>query len=115
MIPALFLFATAISAFAADTPTLQPSVELTAAPAAQAGEYHVDIAVTDLATKNSLASPKLLVKSGESGSVRVDLPDEVALTISVTVEGVAQRLSYKMQILDHGRAISNASAEVAFK
>ncbi|MFZ2237757.1 MAG: hypothetical protein WBP11_01720 [Dokdonella sp.] len=115
MLPALFLLATSFSAIAAHVPALQPSVELKVAPAEQAGQYQVDIAVINLATKKSLASPMLLVKSGEPGSVRVDLPNDMAVTISVTVDGAAQRLSYKTQILDHGRTISNASAEVGFK
>ena len=115
MLPALFLFATSITAIAADVTLLQPSVELKVAPAEQAGRYQVDIAVINLATMKSLASPMLLVESGEPGSVRVDLPGEMAVTISVTVDGAAQRLSYKTQILDQGRAISNSSAQVAFK
>ncbi|MEO6075442.1 MAG: hypothetical protein ABIP56_01425 [Dokdonella sp.] len=115
MLPALFLFATSITAIAADVTLLQPSVELKVAPAEQAGRYQVDIAVINLATMKSLASPMLLVESGEPGSVRVVLPGEMAVTISVTVDGAAQRLSYKTQILDQGRAISNSSAQVAFK
>ena len=115
LIAACFLFAQGWVAAAGTpaAPALRSAVDLSVRATADAGVFEVTAVITDLADDTVLASPVLLVRDGEEGSVRVGRGDRDDASLSVRVDGAERKLRWHSELRVGGEVMSRQSAQIA--